>query len=273
MNGAALALEDLDTPDQFADSLVSGQPADKTKHGDLFRNPQLFSQADQIASADFGPRLDGDAFTDSFAEQNQLAGGRETFLDGGLADAPADADYPVGAAAGYLLAGNQQLPLPGTSSFIAQPAQGVDAVGHSGEPGGQTAEQPHLRGAHVGQRRADRPQKEPKATQASDVRQERDFPFHGHMPEPNPGERRLEGRGFRRLWRRDHGVETAAPHGGQNFRQELPNRERAVHAKDDYPVFHVCSAGRSFLFAEHHGKGFRRLVPGETAEQQDPETP
>src|ERR1017187_8847189 len=97
MNGAALALEDLDTPDQFADSLVSGQPADKTKHGGLFRNPQLFSQVDQIASADFGPRLDGDAFTDSFAEQNKLAGGRETFLDGGLADAPADAE--IGRAA------------------------------------------------------------------------------------------------------------------------------------------------------------------------------
>jgi len=93
------------------------------------------------------------------------------------------------------------------------------------------------------------------------------------MPELNSGERRPEGRGLGRLWRGDHGVETTVLHGGQNFRQELPNRERAVHAKDDYPVFHVCSAGRSFLFAENDGKGFRRLVPGETPEQQDPETP
>src|ERR1035441_7225187 len=69
------------------------------------------------------------------------------------------------------------------------------------------------------------------------------------MPELNSGERCPEGRGFRGLWRGDNGVETAVLHGGQNFRQELPDRERAVHAKDDYPVFHVCLAGRSFLFA------------------------
>ena len=93
------------------------------------------------------------------------------------------------------------------------------------------------------------------------------------MPELNSGEQCLESRGFRRLWRCDNGVETAVLHGGQNFRQELPNRERAIHAKDDYPVFHVCSADRSFLFAENQRKGFRRLVPGETPEQQDPETP
>ena len=93
------------------------------------------------------------------------------------------------------------------------------------------------------------------------------------MPELNPSERRPEGLGFGRLWRGDNGVKTAVLYGGQNFRQELPDRERAVHAKDDYPVFHVCSAGRSFLFAEHHGKGFRRLVSGETPNQQGPETP
>src|ERR1035441_1619761 len=187
MNGAPLALENLETPNQFADSLVSGQPADKTNNGGLFRNPQLFSQVDQIACADFGLRFDGDALTDSFAEQNQLAGGCEALLDGGLADAPADADYLVGASTGYLLAGNQQLPLPGTSGFIAQPAQSVDPVGHSGDPCGQTADQPHLRGAHVGQRRADRPQKEPKPAQASDVRQERDLPLHGRPEERRVG--------------------------------------------------------------------------------------
>src|SRR5271157_526718 len=170
MNGAPLALEHLETLDQFADSLVPGQAADKTDHGGLFRNPQLFSQLDRIASVAFGLRLDGDALTDYFAEQNQLGGGREAFLDGGLSDAPADADYLVSASAGDLLTGNQQLSLPGTSGFIAQPAQGVDAVGHSGEPGGQTADHSHLRGAHVGQRRADGLQKEPKPAQASDVR-------------------------------------------------------------------------------------------------------
>src|ERR1035441_5048784 len=119
MNSSPLALEDLETLDQFADALVSGQPADKTDHGRLFRNPQVSSQqVDQMAPADFGLQLDGDTLTDSLTKQNQLAGGREAFLDGGLADAPADADYLVGASAGYPLAGNQQFPLPGTSGFI-----------------------------------------------------------------------------------------------------------------------------------------------------------
>src|ERR1039458_2792530 len=118
MNGASLALQDLATLHQFADSLVSGQPADKTNHGGLFRDPQLLSQVDQIVSGDFGLRLDGDALTASFAEQNQLAGGCDAFLDGCLADAPADADYLVRAGAGYFFAGNQQFPLPGSSGFI-----------------------------------------------------------------------------------------------------------------------------------------------------------
>src|ERR1039458_3230299 len=101
MNASPLALEDLETLDQFADSLVSGQPAEKTNHGGLLWTPHLISQVDQIVSADFGLRLDSDALTALFAEQNQLAGGRETFLDGALADAPADADHLVGARAGH----------------------------------------------------------------------------------------------------------------------------------------------------------------------------
>src|ERR1017187_1181612 len=183
---------------------------------------------DLFASPDFGLRLNGDALTASFAEQNQIARRRDAFLNGGLADALADANYLVGASAGYFFAGNQQLPLPGTSGFIAQPAQSVDPVGDSGDPGGQTAEQSHLRGAHVGQRRPDRPQKKPKPAQCSDVRQGRNLPVHGHMPELNPSERRPEGLGFGRLWRGDNGVKTAVLYGGQNFRQELPDRERAV---------------------------------------------
>jgi hypothetical protein len=53
------------------------------------------------------------------------------------------------------------------------------------------------------------------------------------MPEVNPGQRYPEGGGSCSLWRGDNRVETGVPHGGHNFRPELPVSEKPVHAKNN----------------------------------------